>query len=170
MVSRIYVEKKPGFDVEAGQLLHELQTILGVKALTGLRLVNRYDVEGISDELFNQCIPVVFSEPQVDIAQESCPEVEAALKGRKPLRARRFSPSSSFPVSSTSALILRANVSSSSARVNALRFAAPKYMCWRASLEADVAAISITLQPSRAREAALEHAKRSRCRCPNPSR
>lgn len=34
MVSRIYVEKKPGFDVEAGQLLHELQTILGVKALT----------------------------------------------------------------------------------------------------------------------------------------
>ena len=78
MVSRIYVEKKPGFDVEAGQLLHELQTILGVKALTGLRLVNRYDVEGISDELFKQCIPVVFSEPQVDTSCESCPE------GRKP--------------------------------------------------------------------------------------
>ena len=84
MVSRIYVEKKPGFDVEAGQLLHELQTILGVKALTGLRLVNRYDVEGISDELFKQCIPVVFSEPQVDTSCESCPEVEAALKGESP--------------------------------------------------------------------------------------
>ena len=84
MVSRINVEKKPGFDVEAAQLLHELQTILGVGALSGLRLINRYDVEGISDDLFNQCIPVVFSEPQVDVASEHCPEVEAALAGKSP--------------------------------------------------------------------------------------
>lgn len=79
MVFRIYVEKKPAFDVEAQQLLHELQTILGVEALTGLRLVNRYDVEGISEELFKHCIPVVFSEPQVDVAYDQMPEVEAAL-------------------------------------------------------------------------------------------
>ena len=52
MVFRVYVEKKPGFDVEARQLLRELQDILGISALTGLRLVNRYDVEGISRELF----------------------------------------------------------------------------------------------------------------------
>ncbi|MEF2845153.1 MAG: phosphoribosylformylglycinamidine synthase, partial [Eggerthellaceae bacterium] len=80
MVFRIYVEKKPAFDVEAQQLLHELQTILVVEApLTGLRLVNRYDVEGISEELFKHCIPVVFSEPQVDVAYDQMPEVEAAL-------------------------------------------------------------------------------------------
>ena len=81
MVSRIYVEKKPGFDVEAQQLLHELQTILGVTSLTGLRLINRYDVEGISAELFDQCVPTVFSEPPVDVASSALPEVDAALAG-----------------------------------------------------------------------------------------
>ena len=73
MVSRIYVEKKPGFDVEAQQLRSELRTILGVKGLEGLRLVNRYDVEGIDEELFQRCIPVVFSEPQVDTATAELP-------------------------------------------------------------------------------------------------
>ena len=47
MVSRVYVEKKPGFDVEAQQLLAELRDTLGIEALTGLRVINRYDVEGI---------------------------------------------------------------------------------------------------------------------------
>ena len=74
MVYRIYVEKKPGFDVEAQQLKNELRTILGIKGLTGLRLVNRYDVEGISRELFEHCVPTVFSEPQVDIASEEPPQ------------------------------------------------------------------------------------------------
>ena len=78
MVSRIYVEKKPGFDVEAQQLAQELRTILGVGSLTGLRLVNRYDVEGISRELFEQCVPTVFSEPQTDIATEEAPEESGA--------------------------------------------------------------------------------------------
>ena len=68
MVSRVYVEKKPGFDVEAQQLKHELRHVLGVKALKGLRIVNRYDVEGISKSLFQKCIPTVFSEPQSDVA------------------------------------------------------------------------------------------------------
>ena len=76
MVYRIYVEKKPGFDVEAQQLKNELSTILGIKGLSGLRLVNRYDVEGISRELFEQCVPTVFSEPQVDIAGEEAPQGE----------------------------------------------------------------------------------------------
>ena len=66
MVSRVYVEKKPGFDVEAQQLATELRSVLGVEGLDNLRLVNRYDVEGISDELFAQCVPTVFSEPQSD--------------------------------------------------------------------------------------------------------
>ena len=66
MVSRVYVEKKPGFDVEAHELAHELRHTLGISGLTNLRLINRYDVEGISDELFERCVPTVFSEPQSD--------------------------------------------------------------------------------------------------------
>ena len=52
MVSRVYVEKKPGFHVEAQQLKSELVTILGVKGLDSLRLINRYDVEGADEDLF----------------------------------------------------------------------------------------------------------------------
>ena len=78
MVFRTYVEKKPGFDVEARQLLTELQDILGINALENLRLVNRYDVEGISRELFEQCVPTVFSEPQSDNASESMPDAAGA--------------------------------------------------------------------------------------------
>ena len=75
MVSRIYVEKKPGFDGEATSLERELRTLLGIESLTGLRLINRYDVEGITPELFASCVPMVFSEPQTDIATEEMPEV-----------------------------------------------------------------------------------------------
>ena len=78
MVSRVYVEKKPGFDVEAQQLAHELRDILGIERLEGLRLVNRYDVEGISDELFAQCVPTVFSEPQSDVATLEMPAADGA--------------------------------------------------------------------------------------------
>lgn len=73
MVSRVYVEKKPGFDVEASQLTHELKTILGITGLEAVRLINRYDVEGISDELFATCVPTVFSEPQSDNASTDFP-------------------------------------------------------------------------------------------------
>lgn len=66
MVSRVFVEKKPGFDVEACQLAYELQEILGITHLDKLRLFNRYDIEDIDEALFKQCIPTVFSEPQSD--------------------------------------------------------------------------------------------------------
>ena len=74
MVFRVYVEKKPGFDVEAQQLAGELRTILGIEALEGVRIVNRYDVEGISQELFEQATPTVFSEPQVDTVGADLPD------------------------------------------------------------------------------------------------
>ena len=74
MVYRIYVEKKPGFDGEARQLQNELTTLLGIRSLTSLRLLNRYDVEGISEELFRQCAGTVFSEPPVD---DTCSELPA---------------------------------------------------------------------------------------------
>ena len=61
MVYRIYVEKKPGFDGEAQGLFHELVDLLGITRLKGLRLINRYDVEGIDEELFQKAIPTVFA-------------------------------------------------------------------------------------------------------------
>ena len=74
MVYRIYVEKKAGFDGEAKSLHNELVTLLGVSSLTGLRLLNRYDVEGISEELFAGCSTTVFSEPPVDNTYAALPE------------------------------------------------------------------------------------------------
>ncbi len=74
MVSRIYVEKKAGFDIEARQLLAELRSILRIERLESLRLLNRYDVEGIGEELFTRCVPTVFSEPQSDTVYDSLPE------------------------------------------------------------------------------------------------
>ncbi len=79
MVLRVYVEKKPGFDGEAVSLARELRDILGVEGVTGLRLVNRYDVEGISDELFEACVPTVFSEPQSDTATLAMPGSRGAV-------------------------------------------------------------------------------------------
>ena len=71
MVYRVYVEKKPGFDIEAKALLAELRDILGITALEDVRLLNRYDVEGIDRELFDSCVPTVFSEPQSDTATDA---------------------------------------------------------------------------------------------------
>ena len=65
-VFRCYVEKRPGFDVEAGKILRELRDQLGISGLTGLRLFNRYDVEGVSEEVYQAAKPTVFSEPQCD--------------------------------------------------------------------------------------------------------
>lgn len=82
MVSRVYVEKKPGFNVEAQQLLTELHTVItsGLPLTATLRIINLYDVEGIDEALFESCIPTVFSEPQVDVATRELP-VEGVLVG-----------------------------------------------------------------------------------------
>ncbi len=111
MVSR-YVEKKPGFDGEARALAAELRDIVGISGLTGVRLVNRYDVEGASEELFAACVPTVFSEPQSDTATYDRPMPPA----------RRCSRWSSCPVSSTSGPTPQASASSSSARASARAF------------------------------------------------
>ena len=51
-VKRIYVEKMPDYAVEAKGLLWEIRHILQIKSVTGLRLLNRYDVEGVADDLY----------------------------------------------------------------------------------------------------------------------
>ena len=79
MVYRVYVEKKAGFDHEAQSLLNEVRSLLGIESVTGLRLLNRYDVEGISRELFDSCVPTVFSEPPVDTVYDSLPAADATF-------------------------------------------------------------------------------------------
>ncbi len=78
MVYRIYVEKKPGLANEATALLHDAREFLGIEALVGVRLFNRYDVEGIEKDLFDRAVKTVFSEPQLDIAMEHLPEMPGA--------------------------------------------------------------------------------------------
>ncbi|MEG1381111.1 MAG: phosphoribosylformylglycinamidine synthase [Ruthenibacterium sp.] len=79
MVHRIYVEKKAAYAVEAKSVLHEIRHLLRIKSVTGLRLLNRYDVEGISPELFAQCIQTVFSEPQIDDTFTELPAGDAVI-------------------------------------------------------------------------------------------
>ncbi|MCQ4023096.1 MULTISPECIES: phosphoribosylformylglycinamidine synthase [unclassified Ruminococcus] len=65
-VTRVFVEKKPGFDVEAKQMLWDLRHNLGLKQINGLRLLNRYDVSGLTKEQFEMAKKTVFSEPNQD--------------------------------------------------------------------------------------------------------
>ena len=65
-VRRVYVEKKPDFAVQAKELKHEISSYLGIKDVTGVRVLIRYDVENISDEAFEKACTCVFSEPPVD--------------------------------------------------------------------------------------------------------
>ena len=65
-VRRVYVEKKPDFAVQAKDLKHEIHSYLGISEVTGVRVLIRYDVEHISDEVFEKGCRTVFSEPPVD--------------------------------------------------------------------------------------------------------
>jgi phosphoribosylformylglycinamidine synthase len=67
---RIFVEKLPGFDAEARHLFHDLHESLRLDGLRGVRVVNRYDVDGLSDAEFAAAARLIFSEPQVDVATE----------------------------------------------------------------------------------------------------
>ena len=65
-VFRCYSEKKPGFDVEAQGLCHQLREQLGVASLESVRILNRYDADHIDPAVYQAAKTVVFSEPQVD--------------------------------------------------------------------------------------------------------
>ena len=65
-VRRVYVEKKPAYAVQAKELKHEIRSYLGINNMTGVRVLIRYDVENISDEVFEAACKTVFSEPPVD--------------------------------------------------------------------------------------------------------
>ena len=65
-VIRVFVEKKPGFDVEAQHIKADLIGNLGLSSITDLKLLNRYDVSGLSWEEFDRARTTIFSEPNVD--------------------------------------------------------------------------------------------------------
>ena len=65
-VKRLFVEKKQGFDIEAQHMLQDLRDNLGMEALEQLRILNRYDVEGIDESAFSRAGTTIFSEPNQD--------------------------------------------------------------------------------------------------------
>ena len=65
-VRRVYVEKKLAYAVQAKELKHEISSYLGIKSATNVRVLIRYDVENISDEVFEKACRTVFAEPPVD--------------------------------------------------------------------------------------------------------
>lgn len=75
MVRRIYVEKKKGFDVEAVQLFNDVKENLHLDGLQSVRILNRYDIDGIDDATYEAAKLTVFAEPAIDIVyEESMPE------------------------------------------------------------------------------------------------
>ncbi|MBQ9517125.1 MAG: phosphoribosylformylglycinamidine synthase [Eubacterium sp.] len=73
MVYRVFAEKKKGFDVEAAGILADLRNNVGITALEDLRIINRYDAEGLNKDEFNAAVKQVFSEANQD---EVCYEPE----------------------------------------------------------------------------------------------
>ena len=65
-VYRVYVEKKKAYGVEANELLNNIQTQLKMSNVTAASVVNRYDLQGVSEDVLKQGIPTILSEPMVD--------------------------------------------------------------------------------------------------------
>ncbi len=74
-IKRIYVEKKKGCDIEAGQLFADVKENLEIESLENIRILYRYDIEGISDEAFETAKKTVFSEPPVDLVYDEKAEL-----------------------------------------------------------------------------------------------
>ena len=66
-VRRVYVEKKGSYDVQQKALAHEIRNYLGIKDVEYVRILNRYDVENVSDETFERACNGIFAEPPVDV-------------------------------------------------------------------------------------------------------
>ena len=69
-VFRVYVEKREGFDVEAKRMENELKDFLHIEHVENVRILNRYDVEHISEDVYRKALNTIFSEPQADVLIE----------------------------------------------------------------------------------------------------
>ncbi|OON92143.1 MAG: hypothetical protein ATN34_00220 [Epulopiscium sp. Nele67-Bin002] len=77
---RLYVEKKPGFDVGSNNIKNEIREFLHINGVENVRIFNRYDVENISEEVFHKAKTTIFSEPQSDnIYEEFLPELHGSV-------------------------------------------------------------------------------------------
>ncbi len=74
MVYRVYVEKRAELAHEANALHAELNHLLGINSLNSVRVLNRYDAEKITPELFEEAVRSVFSEPQLDVVSSELPQ------------------------------------------------------------------------------------------------
>ena len=72
-MDRLFVEKKPEFNSASGPLLHDLKTSLQLAGLESLRIVQRYDLEGLDNEQFEEATRLILSEPQVDTTSTELP-------------------------------------------------------------------------------------------------
>ena len=79
MVNRIFVERKPAYANEARALCAEIRDFLGIAEIENVRIINRYDIEGVPADVLEKCIATVFSEPQVDDMLESLPQTDGAV-------------------------------------------------------------------------------------------
>ena len=79
MVNRIFVERKPAYANEARALCAEIRDFLGIAGIRSVRIINRYDVEGVSPDVLEKCVATVFSEPQVDDVLEALPQIDGAV-------------------------------------------------------------------------------------------
>lgn len=78
MVRRIFVEKKKGFDVEAQGLCADIKDNLGISGIRSVRILNRYDIDGIDDALYEEVKTEVFAEPAVDMIYEENVDISDA--------------------------------------------------------------------------------------------
>lgn len=69
-VKRLFVEKKQGFNIEAQGLFADLRDNLSIAGLQGVRMINRYDISGITDEEYEKSRTIIFAEPPLDILYE----------------------------------------------------------------------------------------------------
>ena len=65
-VKRVFVEKKPEFAVQARELCEEIESYLGIAGVTGVRVLVRYDIENLSEDVYREALGTIFSEPPVD--------------------------------------------------------------------------------------------------------
>ncbi|MBS7148734.1 MAG: phosphoribosylformylglycinamidine synthase [Intestinibacter bartlettii] len=79
-VKRLLVEKREGFDLEAKALMKDLKDSLHIDCIDDLRLLNRYDIEGLSDEICDSASKTIFSEPNLDVVYKESVEYDKDAK------------------------------------------------------------------------------------------
>ncbi len=150
MVYRVFVEKREGLQNEAKALLTEINDLLSIKSLTDVRVINRYDAENITEELFNYAVGAVFSEPQLDIAT---PEIEIEKDACAHAFAVEYLPGQFDQRADSAAQCIQIISQGDRPTIRSAKV----YVLYGELTDAEIAAIKkYVINPVEAREAALE--------------